>query len=97
NGPGRWLGSGRVIRDASHDPEHKENFVQAIRNRQRPSADVLEGHLSCLMIHYANISYRIGSQKLAIDADTQRIVDNDQAMELFRRSYRPPWVIEEQG
>ncbi|MFO7906505.1 MAG: Gfo/Idh/MocA family protein [Planctomycetota bacterium] len=91
----------RVVKDEQYgrfpDPDHKENFVEAIRNRQRPSADVLEGHLSCLMIHYANISYRIGGQKLAIDPDTQHIVDNDEAMELFRRSYRPPWVIEEQA
>jgi len=75
------------------DPEHKENFVQAIRSRQLPSADVENGHLSCLLIHYANISYRLGGQKLVIDQDSQHILDNPQAMELFRRSYRKPWVI----
>ena len=78
------------------DPEHKENFVQAIRNRQRPSADVEQGHLSCLLIHYANISYRLGGQKLAIDAGTQQIIDNQDAMKLFRRNYRNPWVIEDE-
>ncbi len=77
------------------DPEHKENFVRSIRSRQLPNADVEKGHLSCLMIHYANISYRLGSQKLAIDADTQHIVDNADAMKLFRRSYRDPWVIQD--
>ncbi len=78
------------------DPEHKENFVQSIRSRQLPSADVEQGHLSCLMIHYANISYRIGSQKVAIDPDTQHIVDNADAMKLFRRTYRDPWVIKDE-
>ena len=77
------------------DPDHKENFVQSIRSRQLPSADVDHGHRSCLLIHYANISYRLGGQKLAIDADTQHIVDNDDAMKLFRRTYRDPWVINE--
>lgn len=75
------------------DPEHKENFLQAIRSRQLPSADVEHGHLTCLLIHYANISYRLGGQKLAIDTPSQKIVDNDQAMQLFRRDYRAPWVI----
>jgi hypothetical protein len=75
------------------DPEHKENFCQAIRSRQNPSADVEQGHLSCLLIHYANISYRLGGQKLAIEPDTQHIADNAEAIKLFRRSYRQPWVI----
>ena len=78
------------------DPEHKENFVQSIRSRQLPIADVEQGHRSCLLIHYANISYRLGGQKLAIDADTQHIVDNADAMKLFRRTYREPWVIEDE-
>ena len=89
-----------VVKDQMYgrfpDPEHKENFVQAIRSRQLPTADVEQGHLSCLLIHYANISYRLGGQKLAIDAETQQIVDNADAMKLFRRTYRKPWVIEDQ-
>ena len=45
------------------------------------------------MIHYANISYRLGGQKLAIDPKTEQIVDNAEAMKLFKREYRKPWVI----
>ena len=77
------------------DPDHKENFIQCIRNRKRPNADVLEGHRSGLMIHYANISYRLGGQKITIDPKTEHIVDNPEAMALFKRSYREPWVIPE--
>jgi predicted dehydrogenase len=78
------------------DPEHKENFVACIRSRQRPNADVEHGHLSALWIHYANISYRLGGPRLAIDPKTEQIVGNDEAMKLFRREYRKPWVIEDQ-
>jgi len=78
------------------DPEHKENFIQCIRSRQRPHADVEHGHRSCLLIHYANISYRLGGQKLTIDPATEQIVDNPQAMRLFRRTYRKPWVIRDE-
>ncbi len=77
------------------DPPHKENFVRCIRSRQLPNADVQQGHLSALMIHYANISYRTGGQKLVIDRETEQIVDNPEAMKLFKRQYRKPWVIEE--
>ena len=76
------------------DPEHKENFVRCVRSRQRPNADVEQGHLSALLTHYGNISYRLGGQKLAIDPKTEQIVDNAEAMRLFRRTYRKPWVIE---
>jgi predicted dehydrogenase len=78
------------------DPPHKENFVRCVRSRELPSADVEQGHLSALMIHYANISYRLGGRKLVIDPASEQIVDQPEAMELFKRAYRKPWVIEEQ-
>jgi len=86
-----------VVKDQAYgrfpDPEHKENFLQCIRSRELPSADVGDVHLSGLMIHYGNISYRLGAQKLTIDPKTEHIVGNDEAMALFRRSYRAPWVV----
>ncbi len=63
------------------DPEHKQNFVECIRSRKRPNADVQEGHLSALWIHYGNISHRLGGQKLLIDPKTEQIVDNPAAMQ----------------
>jgi predicted dehydrogenase len=77
------------------DPEHKENFVRCLRNRQLPNADVEQGHLSALLTHYGNISLRLGGQKLAIDPKTEQIVGNPEAMRLFRRAYREPYVIGE--
>ena len=86
-----------VVRDQMYgrfpDPDHKENFIQCIRSRELPNADALEGHLSALLIHYANISYRLGGQKLVIDPATEQIVGNEAAMGLFKRSYREPWVV----
>jgi predicted dehydrogenase len=78
------------------DPEHKQNFVQCIRSRERPNADIEEGHRSVLWAHYATISYRLGGQKLIIDRSTEKIVGNADAMKLFQREYRKPYVIEEQ-
>jgi predicted dehydrogenase len=78
------------------DPEHKEDFIRCIRSRALPNADVEKGHRSALLTHYANISYRLGGQKLVIDPKTEHIVGNAEAMQLFKRQYRKPWVIEEQ-
>jgi len=89
-----------VVKDQMYgrfpDPEHKENFIRCIRSRELPNADVLEGHRSALWIHYANISYRLGGQKLKIDPKTEHIVDNPEAMNLFKRTYREPWVVPEE-
>jgi predicted dehydrogenase len=77
------------------DPEHKENFLHCIRTRETPNADIQEGHRSTLLSHYANISYRLGGEKLLIDRNTEEIVGNDKAMALFKRDYRKPYVIED--
>jgi hypothetical protein len=77
------------------DPEHKEDFVQAIRTRRRANADIEEGHRSVLLSHYGTISYRLGGRKLRIDRQTEQILDDADAMRLFKRSGREPWVIPE--
>jgi len=78
------------------DDAHKENFIGCIRSRERPSADIQEGHRSTLLVHYGNISYRTGGQRLVIDPKTEQFIDNPEAMKLFKRTYRKPWVIEEE-
>ncbi len=77
------------------DPEHRENFVQSIRSRELPNADVLQGHLSMALVHYANISLRLGGEKLNIDPASGKFLDNPRAEALFKGEYRKPWVIEE--
>ncbi len=46
--------------------EHVANFVDCIRSRKAPNADIEELHYSTLLCHYGNISYRLG-RKLTID------------------------------
>lgn len=88
-----------VVKDQMYgrypDPYHKENFVQSVRSRTRPNADIEEGHRSMLLVHYANISCRLGGRKLRIDPKTEQILDDPEAMKLLKREYRKPWVIEE--
>jgi hypothetical protein len=89
-----------VVKDQMYgrypDPPHKENFVHSVKSRMRPNADVEEGHRSMLLVHYANISYRLGGRKLRIDPKTEHILDDPEAMGLFKRAYRKPWVVQDQ-
>ncbi len=88
-----------VVKDEMHgrypDPDHKANFVASVKTRTRPNADIEEGHRSLLLVHYANISYRLGGRKLRIDSKTEQILDDSEAMGFFQREYRKPWVVEE--
>jgi predicted dehydrogenase len=78
------------------DPEHKQNFCDAIRGDKPASADIEEGHRSTLLSQYANISYRLGGQKLLVDEQTESFIDNPEANALLKREYRSPWVVPEQ-
>lgn len=77
------------------DPEHKANFVECVRSRKTPNADIEEGHRSVLLSHLANISYRLGGQQLTFDATTETIAGNNAAMKFYKREYRKPYVIED--
>jgi predicted dehydrogenase len=78
------------------DPEHQQNFIDCVRSRNRPNADIEEGHRSTLMCQLANISYRLGGQKLLLDKTTEQCVNNESANALLRREYRPPFIVPEQ-
>ncbi len=75
------------------DPPHKENFLSSIRNRARPNADIEEGHVSAVLSHLGNISYRVGCRKLRFDAATETFVGDEEANRLLKREFRAPYAI----
>ncbi len=77
------------------DPEHQQNFIDCIKSRSRPNADIEEGHRSTLLCQLANISYRLGGQKLTWDAGQEQCLENDTANQMLRREYRDPFVVPE--
>jgi predicted dehydrogenase len=76
---------------------HFQNFVDCIRSRQRPNADVELAHLGACLEHLGNISYRLGNQKLTFDPQTEKFVGHDEANQHLkaaaRKHYRIPDVI----
>ena len=75
------------------DTWHQDNFIQCIRTREKPNADVEQGHYSALLCHMANISYRTANRKLALDPKTETFVDAPEANKYLKRTYRQPWVV----
>jgi predicted dehydrogenase len=76
------------------DKSHKVNFLDCIRSRQKPNADVEEGHRSATMVHLANISYRLGGARLQFDHAAESVSNNPEANRFLRReNARKPFAI----
>ena len=60
------------------------SFLHAVRSRkaQDCNADVEVGHLSCVLVHAANISYRLG-ENVPFNAKTQKLGDNSEVAATF--------------
>ncbi|MGP8247720.1 MAG: hypothetical protein ACLQVN_24815 [Bryobacteraceae bacterium] len=72
------------------------NFIDAVRSRNRESlhAEIEEGAASTVLVHLANISYRVG-RTIRFDPATQEIVGGPEASRLGTRDYRKPFVVPE--
>jgi predicted dehydrogenase len=73
---------------------HMHNFVECVRSRQRPIADIEEGHISTSLCLLGNISQQLG-RSITWDAEAERCVGDEEANRLLRREYRRPWVYPE--
>ncbi len=84
------------LEDADRDPTkpHMENFLAAVRSRkpQDLHAGIDIGRISADLCHLANISYRLGGEKLAFDPKLERFADQ-RATELAHPAHREPYPI----
>jgi predicted dehydrogenase len=71
---------------------HIRNFLQCVRSRQKPAADVETGHRSTIVPHLGNIALRTG-HKIHWDAQNEQIIDDHQACALLSRAARKPWDL----
>jgi predicted dehydrogenase len=94
--PSPWIESKKER--ASNDllASHVRNFIDCVKSRERPVADVETGHRTATACHLANISLRLG-RKLRWDAEKEDILDDHEASGRLVRPYRTPWdrVLEE--
>jgi len=73
---------------------HIENFIQCVKSRNRPNADLeTVGHPSSILCHAGNVAWRLGRQ-LTLDPATETFVGDADANALRTRTeYRKPWVL----
>jgi hypothetical protein len=92
-----WLG-----KEQAPGPEKREggdhylNFIEAVRSRKRDhlNAEIEEGATSTMLVHLANISYRVG-RTLHFDSKTMTVAGDPEANKLFTKVYRKPYTVPE--
>ena len=67
------------------------------RKKENLTAPVEEGHMSCALVHLANVSYRL-DRTLNFDPATEQVIGDKEANRLLRdedRGYRHGFTIPE--
>jgi len=106
---GRWVGGryafkifdakGSLIRYEEEDTfetgiiPHIRNFIECMRTRQKPAADVESQHVSTTLCHLGNIVVRSG-RNIRFDAATETIPGDPEASRYLKREYRDHWSSE---
>lgn len=71
---------------------HVKNFIDCVRSRQVPAADVEVGHRSTAVAHLGNIAYKT-RRKLTWDAVKEDFAGDREASALLGRKARKPWDL----
>jgi predicted dehydrogenase len=80
----------------SEDGNNWANFIEAVRSRKQSdlNAPIEEGYMSTVLVHLANISYRVG-RTIEFDAENLNCKGDAEATAMFTRKYREPFVVPE--
>ena len=71
---------------------HTQNFIECVRSRKAPNAEVEIGHRSTTTSHLGNIAYRVG-RRLTWDAVKEDFVADTEASKQLSRKPRKPWDL----
>ena len=72
---------------------HIRDWLDCIKSREKPRADVEIGHRSTTIAHLGNISMWTKS-RIEWDPDNERITNNEAANDYLHYEYRAPWKLE---
>ncbi len=71
---------------------HVANFIECVKTRQKPAADIEIGRQAALYAHLGNIAFRTG-HKIIWSEEKSKIINDNQANKLVTPAYRKPWQL----
>lgn len=78
--------------DPGMQEAHVENFLDCVRSRERPVADVETGHRAATACQLAVIAYRAG-RAIRWDPRQETILGDREAQKYLTKNYRAPWAL----
>lgn len=84
----KWEGAGWIARP------HIQNWLDCVKSRQKPNADVEIGHRSISVCHLANIARQLG-RRLHWDPDKEQFVGDSEANTYLARPRRKGYELPE--
>lgn len=88
----RMQGIPRRKGSSGYDLDHVVNFLDCVRSREKPVADVETNHRSVNACHLANIALRLDAC-VSWDPAEEKIGGDKRAESLVGRKYRQPWKL----
>jgi predicted dehydrogenase len=73
---------------------HIKNFLDCVRSRNEPNGNLVQGHNSSVLIHLANLSYRMGNKQLVFSPEYEVVTNDREARELSTLNYREGFEID---
>ena len=74
------------------DRQAARDFLDSVKKRSRPRADIEEGHRSTTFAHLANLALAT-KKRLDWDAQAERFTNCPEANDLLHYEYRKPWSL----
>ncbi len=82
----------RTVQALPETETHAKVFLECVRTRTKPEADIEIGHWATNPGHLMNIAYRVG-RKVKWDAQKEQIIGDEEASKLLTREFRKPWHL----
>lgn len=76
-----------------YSDDHYQNWLDSIKSRKQPVADVTVGHRTATICNLANIAYWL-NRPFKWDPEKEKITNDNKAQQLVGKTYRDPWTLE---
>ncbi len=71
---------------------HWQNFLECVRSRRQPVADVEIGHRTATICNLGNIAMQL-KRTIKWDPKTERVIGDEEASRMLSRPMRAPWTL----
>ena len=77
--------------DKNEDDAHRRNFIDCVKSRRTPEANLETAHIAAVHMHLGNIIARTGEARLRFDAKTDTVAE-PAGNRFVKREYRKHWA-----